>query len=178
MPFNFLGTMRQCQWKAFRDWTLGERCTISSRMRVINAELRRIGNIVVFYERRQQTIQTPDGAEQEIETVSEVRDSFYVSQGSSLEKLVQCYIACGGNPMSISLWLQPDEALFGTDEDPIEDPESDPNEIFTDAGAPSSPYDQPGGGVTALTSTDSYGPGGRYPGGLSTSLRDDTLIAC
>ena len=55
MPFNFLGTMRQCQWKAFRDWTLGERCTISSRMRVINAELRRIGNIVVFYERRQQT---------------------------------------------------------------------------------------------------------------------------
>jgi hypothetical protein len=175
--FNYLGTMRQCQWKAFRDWMLTERRATSSRLRVINAELRRIGRITVFYRRRVETVQTADGAEQQIESVTEEREAFYVSQGSSLEKLVQAYIACGGNPMSISLWLQPDEILFTTDSDPIDDPDDDPNEFFTDAGAPSSPYDQPYGGVVAPKSTDSYGPGGQYPGGLPTFIRDPTNLA-
>lgn len=177
MPFNFLGTMRQCQWKAFRDWTLNERRTVSPRLRVINAELRRIGRITVFYRRRVEVVQTSEGAEREIENVTEEREAFYVSQGSSLEKLVQCYIACGGNPMSISLWLQPDEVLFSTDNDPVEDDEDDPNEFFTDAGSSSTPFDQPYGGVVSIKSTDSYGPGGRYEGGLPTFLRDPTTLA-
>lgn len=177
MPFNFLGTLRQSQWKAFRDWTLSERKAVSSRIRVISAELKRIGEITVLYKRKRSVVQTADGAEREIEEVTEEREAFYVSQGSSLEKLVQAYVACGGNPMSISLWLQPDQVLFTTDEDPIEDPKSDPNEFFTDIGAPSSPYDQPYGGVVAPKSTDSYGPGGRYEGGLPTFLRDPTTLA-
>lgn len=177
MPFNFLGTMRQCQWKAFRDWTLNERRTVSARLRVIDAELRRLGRITVFYRRRTEVIQTQEGAEREIENVTEERDAFLVSPGSTLEKFVQAYVAQGGNPMSISLWLQPDDVQFTTDEDPKNDPKNDPNEFFTDQGVPSTPYDQPGGGIAAPQSTDSYGPGGQYPGGLSNLIRDPTKLA-
>jgi hypothetical protein len=177
MPFNFLGTMRQCQWKAFRDWTLNERRSVSARLRVIDAELRRLGRITVFYKRQVTVVQTREGAEQEVENVTEEREAFVVSPGSTLEKLVQAYIAQGGNPMSISLWLQPDDIQFTTDEDPDQDPDSNPNEAFTRQGAPSTPYDQPGGGIAAPQSTDSYGPGGQYPGGLSNLIRDPTKMA-
>lgn len=176
MPFNFLGTMRQCQWKAFRDWTLNERRSVSARLRVIDAELRRIGRITVFYRRRFEVVQTQDGAEREIENVTEEREALVVSPGSSLEKLVQAYVAQGGNPMSISLWLQPDEILFSTDEDPTDDPDDDPNEVFTNVGVATVPFDQPYGGVVSVQSTDSYGPGGQYPGGLSTLIRDPTKL--
>jgi hypothetical protein len=172
MPFNFLGTMRASQWQAFRNWTLNERSSVAARLRVINAELRRIGRITVFYKRRTEVVQTSGGAERELESVTEEREAFMVSSGSSLEKLVQAYIAAGGNPMSISLWLQPDEIQFTSNEDPTEDPDNNPNELFTDVGAASTPYDQPYGGVVAPRSTDSYGPGGQYPGALPTFIRD------
>lgn len=177
MPFNFLGTMRACQWKAFRDWTLNERRSVRGRLLVINAELNRIGRITVFYRTRNEVVQTATGAEQEVATVTEERTRFVVSPGSSLEKLVQAYIAQGGNPMAISLWLQPDEVLFSTDEDPIDDPDDDPNEVVTSAGFESTPFDQPYGGVISTTSTDSYDVGGRYPGGLSVKLTDLTRNA-
>lgn len=175
--FNFLGTMRQAQWKAFRDWTLTERKTVPARIQVLNAEIRRIGRITVFYRRRTELVQTPTGAERELTAVTEERDSFSVTPGSSLEKLVQAYIAQGGNPLSISLWLQPDEILFTTNTDPDQDARDNPNEQFTDAGVESTPYDQPYGGVVAPRSTDSYGPGGRYVGSLPTFVRDINTLA-
>jgi len=173
MPFPFLGTMRQQQWKAFRDWTLNERRSVDPRIAVINAEIKRIGRITVFYRTRRDTVQTADGAEQEIEVVTEERTRLVVSEGSTLEKLVQSYIAQGGNPMSISLWLQPDEIQFTTAEDPAEAPSDDPNEVFTDVGSQSNPPDQPMGGVAALRS-GSYELGGFYEGNRSTMIRDST----
>lgn len=172
--FNFLGTMRQAQWKAFRDWTLNERRAVPARLKVLNAEIRRIGRITVFYRSQSELVQTPTGAERELTSVTEERESFSVTPGSSLEKLVQAYIAQGGNPLSISLYLQPDEILFTTNTDPNQDPSDNPNEAFTDAGVESTPYDQPYGGVIAPRSTDSYGPGGRYTGSLPTFIRDVT----
>lgn len=160
MPFNFLGTMRQCQWRAFRNWVLTERRAVGARLRVIKAELTRIGHITVFYERQEETVITETGAEQTVENVTEVRRAFRVSEGSSLEKLVQAYIAAGGNPMAISLFLQPDEILFTTDEDPLESPDDDHNEQATDIGFASTPYDLPSGGAFAPGSTTGYGPGG------------------
>ena len=75
--------------------------------------------------------------------------------------------------MSISLWLQPDEIQFTTEGDPTESTSDDSNEEATNVGFKSTPFDQPdGGGVVAPRSTDSYGPGGRYPGGLPTFIRD------
>jgi hypothetical protein len=172
MPFNFLGTMRETQWRFFRNWVLNERRSVSARLRVINAELRRIGRITVFYRRREDTVQTPEGALRQVETVTEEREAFFVSPGSSLEKLVQAYVAVGGNPMSISLWLQPDEVQFTTDNDPVYDSDDNPNEQVTEKGFASTPFDQPYGGEVAPRSTDSYGPGGRYVGGLPTFIRD------
>jgi len=177
MPFHFLGTIRQCQWRRFRDWTLNERRAVASRLRVINAELNRIGVITVFYQQRADTVQTQNGAEREIQTVTEERTRFVVSPGSSLEKLVQAYIAQGGNPMAISLWLQPDQIQFTTDEDPGSDPDDDPNEVVTQAGFESVPFDQPYGGVISVQSSDSYGVGGQYPGGISVKLTDLTRNA-
>ena len=93
MPFPFLGTLRQQQWKAFRDWTLNERRSVDARIKVIDAEIKRIGRITVFYETSKETVQTPGGAQIQVQTVTEERTGFLVSAGSSLEKMVQSYIA-------------------------------------------------------------------------------------
>ena len=50
-------------------------------------------------------------------TVTEDRAGFAVSPNSSLEKLVQAYIAQGGNPYDISMFLYPDSTAFDTDEE-------------------------------------------------------------
>jgi len=178
MPFNYLGSMRKAQWGAFRNWTLNERRNVSSRVKVLNAELRRLGRITAFYETREETVKdTQNGSERVVQTVSEVRTKYLVTPGSSLEKLCQAYIAQGGSPMSISMWLQPDEILFSTNNDPTESPDDNPNEVFTDQGVESTPYDQPHGGAIAPRSTDSYGPGGRYAGALPTFPRDAMTLA-
>ena len=175
--FDFLGTVRQCQWKSFRDWVLRERGAVSRRLSVINAELNRIGRITVFYRSRNQEIRTLEGSIREQETVTEEREKFTVSKGSSLEKLVQAYIASGGNPMSISLWLQPDEILWTGSEDPTNLASNDPNELFTDVGSESQPPSQPYSGVYYNASTDSYDVGGRYPGGIPISITSTTRLA-
>jgi hypothetical protein len=177
MPFNYLGTMREAQWKGFRDWILRERTAVDSRLRVIDAELRRLGAITVFYEETEEEVRDPSGSVRTLQTVSERRVAYAVSEGSTLEKLTQAYIAAGGNPLSISLYLEPDNVALTSD---IEDPDNeeyDPNEEFTDIGSPSNPFDQPYGGVVATKSADSYGPGGRYQGALPTFIRDVTTNA-
>jgi hypothetical protein len=175
MPFNYLGTWRPSQWKAFRDWVLQERSAVSARVAYINAELRRIGIITVFYQEAESTVTTPEGAERVVSRVSEKRTGFTVTRGSSLEKLIQCYVMAGGNPMSISLWLQPDEMEFTTLNDPQEDQDDDPKETASQFGFQSNPYTQPYGGVLAPTTASSYGPAGRWVGGL-TQKEDDANV--
>lgn len=126
--------------------------------------------MVVTYKRVLQIAQTPGGSEVEQQTVSEERTGFFVTIGSSLERLLQAYIAQGGNPCDISLYLEPDEVLLA-------EQDTDPSERATDAGLPSTPADQPYYGVVSSQNTDSYGPGGRYRGGLSTLLRDTNVLA-
>lgn len=173
--FYFLGTIRATQWNLFRNWTLRERSAVSARLRAIEAELQRIGAITVFYEKRTAIVQTPQGAQQEIETVSEKRSGMSVSPGSSMEKLVWAYIAQGGNPCDISLFLTPDDVQFASG-DPMESPTTNPNTYFSDSGAAEAPSDQPYYGVVAPQSSDSYGPGGRFMGGLPTFLRNPTNL--
>jgi len=172
MPFNWSGTMREAQWRCFRNWSLRERASVGPRLKVINAELAKIGHITVKYRAVMEHVQTPTGATTDIQTVTEQRDAFFVSQGSSLEKLVQAYIAAGGNPMSISLWLQPDRAQFTTQQDPNEDDKDNSKEPFSNIGPQSTPAAQPYRGVVAPDSTDSYGAGGQYLGGIPTLLRN------
>jgi hypothetical protein len=172
MPFNYLGTMRESQYQAFRRFSLRERKAVLSRVRYINSEINKIGRITVIYDRKTESVQTPSGALEEVTTVSERRVGLLVSSGSTLEKLLQVYISMGGNPNSISMFLQPDELQFRSNLDPNEDPDSNPNKRTTDKGIPEVPFDQPGGGVISAESTDSYGSGGLYRGGRANTLRD------
>lgn len=172
MPFKFQGTFRQTQWRQLRNWLLNERRTVDARIRYINAELQRIGQITVFYQVTEDTIQNPDGTIEVIRNVSEKRSAFLVSPGSSLEALVQAYIMQGGNPCAISMFLEPDEVEFQTTEDPDEDPSVDQNELFNDKVVPSTPPDQPGYGVIGVQSGDSYGVGGIYRGGYTNTSKN------
>lgn len=140
MGFGWLGTFRQGQWQEYRSFVLNERRDIARRMAVIQAELVRIGRISVGY------LQKTDDATQET-TVTEQRTGFAVSQGSTLEKLIQAYIAQGGNPFNISLFLTPDSTF-------IADTDDDASELPT----------QPYGGVI-YPQTGSPAVGTRYEGG-------------
>ena len=172
MPFNFSGVIRKAQWIAFRNWTLNERKAVAARVRAINSELNKIGRITLVFDEQTSTQRDSNGAEIQVKRVTEKRRGFIVTSGSSLEKLIQSYVAMGGNPAGISLYLQPDDVQFTSELDPIEDPNFNPNTSNTDLGNPDLPFDQPYGGVVAAKSTDSYGVGGQYQGGMPTFVRD------
>lgn len=147
MSFGWLGVFRQGQWQAFRRFTLEERRDVSERLRVIRAELARIGEVTVYY-----------GSEMDDEgnvSVSEERLGFEVSPGSSLSKLLRAYVAMGGNPFDISLFLTPDQVLVFDE---------------TDEDMPGQDV-QPSGGVVYPQSA-SYSTGGTYTGGFASYKKD------
>lgn len=137
MGFGWLGTFREGQWRAYRDFVLRERRDVAPRLATIEAELDRIGRIRIGYAK----IVDPTSGDV---VVTERRTSFSVSRGSSLEKLVQAYVVSGGNPFDVSLFLTPDSTYA----------ESDGTEYPT----------QPYGGVI-YPKTGSYDLGTRYEGG-------------
>ena len=120
---------------------LNERRDAESRLSVIEAELSRIGSVTVFYS------STTDSEPGET-TVTEKRTGFDVTPGTSLGKLVQAYVAQGGNPLDISLFLSPDSTF-------IEDVEDDTSIVPT----------QPHGGVVYPQSGFPV-PGAKYVGGI------------
>jgi len=88
----------------FRSFVLNERRDIGRRMAVIEAELVRIGKVTVYY------VSTTDASG--ATKVTEQRKGVGVTHGSSLEKLLRAYVALGGNPLDISLFLEPDTTLL------------------------------------------------------------------
>lgn len=136
MGFGWLGTFRQGQWQAYRTFVLNERRDVGRRMAVIQAELARIGEVTVEF------------GTQEDGTVTEERVGFSVTEGSSLEKLLRAYIAQGGNPFDISLFLTPDSTFLTNEDD-------DDSEVQT----------QPYGGVI-YPKSGTYGVGTTYEGGF------------
>ncbi len=117
MPsFTWTGYFREGQWKAFRRFILEERRDAAKRVLAIKSEIDRIGRIRIIY--------APDGNGTRI---TEQRVGLQVDAGSSLEKLLSAYVAMGGNPYDISMFLTPEDAI------PLNDVEALPS--------------QPGGGV-------------------------------
>lgn len=104
MSLGWLGVFRQGAWKSFRGFVLNERRDIARRLDYIRAELARIGLITVLY-RKETDVNTGEVR------VTEERIGFSVSRGSSLERLVQAYIAKGGNPLDISQFFMPDRTI-------------------------------------------------------------------
>jgi len=97
---------------------------VAARASVINAEIIRIGLITVEY-------RTVSDAEGNV-TATEERTGFSVSEGSSLARLVQAYVANGGNPFNISGFLIPDTTTTQSGQD---------GDLFVER--------YPGGGVVA-----------------------------
>lgn len=164
MSFGFLGTFRQTQWRCFRQFLLSERRVVNARLAYIDAQIQRIGEITVFYERRGGVTESVEGRLETATQVTERRTGFHVSEGSSLHKLVQAYIAQGGNPCEISLFLRPDHVLWQSDKDPEDDPSVDPTVSLDDEEVPGALNEQPGFGVVAPES-DNRGLGGPDKGG-------------
>ena len=90
---------RRGQWLEFRRFVLLQRQNVPQRINYINKELQRIGNVRILYE----TI-----GEGENRKVTEKRVGLELEANSSLGKLMKAYIAQGGNPFDISMFLVPD----------------------------------------------------------------------
>ena len=105
MPsFSFLGRFRIGQWREYRRFILEERRDAIRRISVIQAELRRIGEVQVDFA-------TNDNGE-----VTERRAFLSVfPTTSSTAKLMQAYVSLGGNPWDISMFLTP--GSVGSDEE-------------------------------------------------------------
>jgi hypothetical protein len=146
MSFGWMTTFRTGQWKAFRKFSLEERKSVEARVRHINAQLTRIGEITVLYE----TQEDEDGNI----TATERRTGFSVSSGSTLEKLIQAYVVQGGNPLDISMFLSPDRVTVQR--------KSSGQETFV------SP--QPSFGVVYPVSSEFY-QGPIYEGGFASILK-------
>ena len=86
-------------FRAYSSWLLRNRRSIASRIATLNAELERIGQLKVTY--RSVTV---DGQARK----TEERVGITVTHNSSLGRLVQAYIAGGGNPLDISQFMYPD----------------------------------------------------------------------
>lgn len=143
--FGSMAQFRVGYWRGIREFILNERRDVAKRIEVLDAEIERIGVIRVQYQR------TKDKNTGQY-TVTENRIGVTVSKGSSLERLLQAYIAMGGNPYDISHFFYPDES-----------------EVIDDAtGETVLSHNYPYGGVAApLTANyneplDNYG---EYPGG-------------
>jgi len=100
MSFSWCVLFREGSWLEFRDFALKQRKNVVARLDVIQSELAKIGLVTVVYEKKD----TNDPKS----PMTEMRRGFYVTQNSSLGKLLKVYIARGGNPFDISMFLMPD----------------------------------------------------------------------
>lgn len=86
-------------FRAFSRWLLNQRRGVPQRVDTLNAEIERIGFVTVGY----RSIVGEDGSV----TKTEERVGFSVTEGSNLARLVQAYIANGGNPFDIAPFWMP-----------------------------------------------------------------------
>ncbi len=150
MSFGWNCMFRKGQWLEFRRFVLLQRQNVPYRIAHINKELQRIGHVRVLYER------IGEGEDQKI---TEKRVGLEVEINSSLGKLLKAYIAQGGNPFDISMFLEPDsyEWVERTEGEPT--PESGVKMVTNADGQVENiykQYTQPYGGVLSpRTSSES-----------------------
>jgi hypothetical protein len=124
MPsFSKMGTFPVGYFRATTQWLLRERRDVVARIATLTAEMHRIGFVNITY------AQVEEGPSKK---ASHRRTGFKVTEGSSLARLVQAYIATGGNPMNISGFLHPET----TDLTPQEDGGVAVNQEYPGGGAP------------------------------------------
>lgn len=103
MPsFSWGSTFREGQWRVFRDFITQERQDCGAREKAIRAEQKRIGEVIVLYERDPST---------GVPTEKRVGMAVLGNQNSAISKLLQAYVMLGGNPFDVSMFLRPNKAL-------------------------------------------------------------------
>lgn len=131
--FSRMSAFPAGHFHSWARWLLQERRDLAHRIQAISAEINRIGFIQVVY--RSQT--GPDGQV----TRTEEPLGLTVTPQTSLEKLLQAYVANGGNPFDISPFLMPDRGQVLS---------------LRSDGTPIRVEEYPYGGVVASTSVGSY----------------------
>jgi len=130
MPsFSKMGVFPVSYYRAISAWLLRERRDVVARISTLQAEMTRIGFVTMKYRKVEQG---------ESVLATEQRIGFSVTEGSTLARLVQAYIATGGNPFNISGFLHPESTGVETAED----------------GAVDVSQDYPGGGVLSARSAE------------------------
>ena len=111
--FSFMSKYRTGYYLGVRSFLLRERRSIPDRIKHLSAEISRIGEITVEY----QKVATANGGIK----ATEKRIGFKVTPNTTLEKLLRAYIVQGGNPLDISMFLVPDlnAQVQQTDDTPI-----------------------------------------------------------
>lgn len=104
MSFNFMGYYRVGSYRVLRSFLLNQLRSARQRIRTIDAELTRIGAITVLYK----TVPADNGSSRG----TEERVGLAVTPDSSVCRLVQAYIAQGGNPFDISMFLDPNSSSW------------------------------------------------------------------
>lgn len=100
MSFGWTFTFRRGAWNEFRRFALLQRQNVPDRVIMIDKELNRLGSVSILYQRKD--IENPQS------DFSELRKGITVTEGTTLDKLFKAYIARGGNPFDISMFLTPD----------------------------------------------------------------------
>ena len=98
MSFNWTMLFREGSWLEFRSFALKQRQNVELRFDTIQHELARIGSVSVIYQR---------DPTNELK-MTERRLGLRVKKDTSLGKLIQAYVARGGNFFDISMFLKPD----------------------------------------------------------------------
>lgn len=96
--FSRMGVWPVGYFRAYSGWLLNNRRGVAARIATIKAEVERIGFVEVLYQSYEE-----DGDTKR----SEVRLGINVTADSTLERLMQAYVAQGGNPLEISSFMHP-----------------------------------------------------------------------
>ena len=138
MSFGWNCMFRRGQWLEFRRFVLLQRQNVGYRINYINKEINRIGEIRITYEK---------AGEGEDQVCTEKRIGLQVNVDSALGKLLKAYIAQGGNPFDISMFLRPDsydwverEVEAGEGRPVVTDSQGNVQNVYKS-------YNQPYGGV-------------------------------
>lgn len=96
MGFRWLTMTRRGSWQSFRKFILDEKRDVIARIATIEDQQDQIGTLFITYQKQSES-----------KKATQMRDRFWVTKDSSLEKLVKVYIAMGGNPLDISMFISP-----------------------------------------------------------------------
>jgi len=173
--FGKMATFPTGYFRAYSSWLLRNRRDVVARVQVLSAEINRIGFVRCIYE----------GYEDEDGNVRrrENRITIAVTEGSSLARLLQAYIALGGNPLDISPFAYPDSTEVEVSPDGTEvitEEYPDGGVVAPRSASYDSPADEPGetgygASKGGSPSTDRYYPG-RMGGKVDRGAFDSNAI--